>query len=170
MSIIKKWTKYEEIELIREIKNNCTIDEICKSDNRSKKAITFRLYNIAYRTINNKNITIQKVCDTLKIDLESFNQVLNNMKLYESIDRINRPLTYISCEDQFIDDDTETTEDSITHKKQICTKCLKYESIIDRLTMDYQSIKNKNRSHSDKLIFDIYSDDSDIFEEINEVS
>ncbi len=168
MSIIKKWTVYEEAELIKEVKNNCTIDEICRNHNRSKKAITYRLYNIAHRTICNKKIPMEKVCDTLKIDIESFKQVQKNMILYDSIDKINRPLTFISCEDQFIDVDTETTDDSSTcHKKQQCTKCLKYENILNKLMMDFDSIKAKNKLPSNQVVFDIYSDDSDVYEEIN---
>ena len=164
MAIVKKWTKYEEIELIKEIKSNYTMDEICKNHNRSSKAITFRLYNIAYKTVNNKNITMEKVCETLKIDIESFKQVVNNMNLYESISKINKPLSFIACEDQFIDDTTETSSLS---QKSICTKCLKYETIINKFTMEFDSIKTKNKIPNKKLVFDIYSDDSDICDEIN---
>jgi hypothetical protein len=88
MSLIKKWTKHEEIELIKEIKCNTSIDEICRNHNRSKKAITYRLYNIAYRIMNNKKITMEKICDTLKIDIESFKQVINNIALYEAINKV----------------------------------------------------------------------------------
>jgi hypothetical protein len=164
MSLIKKWTKYEEIQLIKEVKCNSSMDEICRIHNRSKKAITYRLYNIAYRTINNKKITIEKVCETLKIDIESFKQVINNIPLYDTIDKVNRPLTYISCEDQFIDDDTETTEDSI--KKNICKKCLKYENIINNFMREFDSVKSKNKIPTKQIVFDIYSDESDVCDEL----
>ena len=164
MSSIKKWTKFEETQLIKEIKCNTSIDEICRNHNRSKKAITYRLYNVAYRIFNNKNVPMEKICDTLKIDIESFKQVINNIPLYNTIEKVNRPLTYITCEDQFIDNDTETTEDST--KKYICTKCLKYESIINNFMMEFESVKSKNKKPAEQMTFDIYSDESDVYEEV----
>jgi len=59
MTTIKKWNKHEELELIREIKCNHSMEEICKNHNRSNKAIIYRIYNIAYRIINNKKFTME---------------------------------------------------------------------------------------------------------------
>ena len=167
MSVLKIWTPYERNQLIKEIKNNCSIEEICRNHSRSPKAITFQLYNIAYQSIINKKCTMEKACEILKIDIESFKQVINNMNLYESIVKVKRPLTYIACEDQFIDDQTSTETSSSSQKIIVCTKCLKYESIINKFMMEYDSIKKKNKIPNKQMVFDIYSDDSDICEELD---
>jgi len=88
------------------------------------------------------------------------------MNLYESIARLNRPLTYIVCEDQFIDDPS-STENSSGTQKMVCTKCLKYETIMNKFMMEYESIKTKNRVPNKQLVFDIYSDDSDVCQELD---
>jgi hypothetical protein len=183
---VKVWTKEEDIKLIQNVKKNMSLSELADYHRRTKKAITYRLYNIAYRMIH-KGGDIYTICEKLKINYDSFNQVLDNMQLYNSIDRIKTPLlsknfNYSTFEDQFIDDNNEknydknvnnciteleTSESSDSYKscetKYICKKCLKYESMINKFISDYESLKKEgNKSNKKLILFDIYSDDDDI--------
>ena len=177
---VKLWTREEDIKLIHNVRKNMSLSELVKDHGRTKKAITYRLYNIAYRMAH-KGGDILSICDKLKINYESFNQVLDNMQLYNSIDKVKKPLlskefNYSTFEDQFIDDtndvesntnnsiDIDSSESSKSNEsKHICKKCLKYESMINHLISDYDTLKKYGPSKLNKRLhlFDIYSDDDE---------
>lgn len=180
---VKLWTKEEDCKLVQNVKKNLSLTELANVHGRTKKAITYRLYNIAYRLVHKKNEDILTVCNKLKINYDSFNQVLDNMQLYNSIDKVKNPLlskefNYSTFEDQFIDDNnensientintisTENDSSESSNTKHVCKKCLKYESIINKLICEYNTIKedSSNKLNKKLHLFDIYSDDENIY-------
>jgi large-conductance mechanosensitive channel len=72
-----KWTQQEEAELIEQIGQNLTVDEISTLHGRNPGGISSKIYGIAYRMLTKEGANFEEVALKLRITLEQMDEFKN---------------------------------------------------------------------------------------------
>jgi hypothetical protein len=76
----QRWTQDEELELIKLIKSNASIEDIARKHNRDVNSIDLRLQKIIYENITRNGKDVKSISLALNIP---YNDVIKKYKLYK---------------------------------------------------------------------------------------